>query len=91
MLLAESVTDHVTVVVPIGKLAGASFVTEATVQLSPVIGRPKATPEAVHKFKSVVTVTFAGGVFKGAIVSETVIVSQKLYSLQHLLLSILSV
>ena len=62
MLLAESVTDQVTVVVPIGKLTGALFVTDATVQLSPVTGTPKTTPEAVHKFKSVLTVTSAGAV-----------------------------
>ena len=73
MLLAESVTDHVTVVVPKGKLTGELFVIEATVQLSPVTETPKTTPEAVHKFKSVLTVISAGAVFEGAIVSETVI------------------
>ena len=71
-MLAESVTDQVTVVVPIGKLTGALFVTAATVQLSPVIGTPRTTPEAVHKFKSVLTVTSAGALLSGAIVSETV-------------------
>ena len=55
-MLAESVTDQVTVVVPIGKLTGALFVTASTVQLSPVTGTPRTTPEAVHKFKSVLTV-----------------------------------
>ena len=73
MLLAESVTDHVTVVVPIGKLIGALFITDTTVQLSPVKGLPKTIPEAVHKFKSVLTVTSAGALLSGAIVSETVI------------------
>ena len=50
MLLEESVTDHVTEVVPKGKLTGALFIIDATVQLSPVTGTPKTTPEAVHKF-----------------------------------------
>ena len=72
MLLAESVTDQVTVVVPIGKLAGALFVIDVTVQLSPVTGTPKTTPEAIHKFKSVLTVISAGALLSGAMVSETV-------------------
>jgi hypothetical protein len=70
---AASVTVHVTVVVPDGKLAGALFVTDATVQLSPVTGTPKTTPEAVQEFKSVATVILGGAVFKGAMVSDTVI------------------
>jgi len=69
---AASVTVHVTVVVPIGKFTGALFEIEAIVQLSPVIGAPSATPDAVQASKSVVTVTSAGAVLRGAIVSETV-------------------
>ena len=58
--------------VPIRKFAGALFDMEAIVQLSPVIGAPSATPDAVQESKSVVTVTSAGAVLRGAIVSETV-------------------
>ena len=42
-LPALSVTVHVTVVVPIGKVAGALLVTEATVQLSEVAGAARTT------------------------------------------------
>ena len=72
VLLAESETIHVTVVVPRGKIKGLLFVTEATVQLSLEIGSPKTTPEAVHSFKSVFTIISAGAAFNGATVSETV-------------------
>jgi hypothetical protein len=41
-----SVTVHVTVVVPNGKVAGALLVTAATVQLSAVVGTPSETPVA---------------------------------------------
>ena len=40
----ESVTVHVTVVVPIGNVVGASLVTVATEQLSAVAGIPKSIP-----------------------------------------------
>ena len=43
VLPALSVTVHVTVVVPIGKVAGALLVTEATVQLSEVAGAVSTT------------------------------------------------
>ena len=43
---APSVAVHVTVLTPNGNDAGASFVTEATLQLSAVVGVPKLTPVA---------------------------------------------
>ena len=65
---------HTTVVDPSGYVAGALFVTEATVQLSAVTGVPKATPEAVHKPKSAETVTFTGHTIVGSSLSVTVTV-----------------
>ena len=46
---------------------------EATVQLSSETGAPRITPEAVHLSKSVSTKISGGGLFVGAVVSETVI------------------
>ena len=43
-----SVTVHVTIVVPNGKIEGASLATVEPEQLSVKDGIPKATPEAVH-------------------------------------------
>ena len=40
--------EKVTVVVPSGKVAGASFVVLAIPQLSAVVGVPNTTPVAVH-------------------------------------------
>ena len=48
ILPAESSTVHVTVVTPIWKVSGASFVTDATLQSSFVISVPKSTPVFVH-------------------------------------------
>jgi hypothetical protein len=48
------------VVFPSGNVAGALLVTEATEQLSEVVGAPRATPLAVHNPASAVTLTFAG-------------------------------
>ena len=48
MLPLPSVTVQVTVVLPNGKALGALLVTEATEQLSAVVGVPKATPVAVQ-------------------------------------------
>ena len=45
-LPAASVTVHVTVVSPNGKVPGASLVTVSTAQLSAVVGVPSATPVA---------------------------------------------
>jgi hypothetical protein len=80
-----SVTVQVTVVVPIGKAAGALFVTKATPQLSAVTGVPRATPVAVHPVL-VVAVTLAGQAIVGRTLSETVTVW-----LQVALLPLLSV
>ena len=55
-----SVTVQVTVVLPSGKVAGASLVTEATLQLSFVVGDPRATPLAVQRPLSALTLTVAG-------------------------------
>src|SRR5690606_32917702 len=60
VLSALSVTVQVTVVIPSGKLAGASLVTSLTPHLSLVVARPRFTFEAVHSSGSVSTETFAG-------------------------------
>src|SRR5262245_61036719 len=60
-----SITVQVTVVTPIGNVAGALLVTEEIPQLSAVVGVPKTTPEAVHADGSVFTLTLAGQVMVG--------------------------
>src|SRR5918993_1156378 len=77
MLPAASVTFHVTVVVPRGNEAGASFVTASggNGQLSPVVGVPRLTFVATQEPASVPTsVRFAGGVIVGTVLSTTVTV-----------------
>jgi hypothetical protein len=66
-----SVTVHLTVVVPIGKAGGASFVTDATPQLSAVTGVPRITPVAVQPVL-VVAVRFIGPVMVGNVISVVV-------------------
>ena len=66
-------TVQVTVVTPIGKAVGALLVTEATPQLSAVVGVPKETPVAVQAVL-VVADTLAGQVMLGGILSVTVTV-----------------
>ena len=68
-----SVTVHVTVVNPNGKVAGASFTTLATEQLSAVVAVPNATLNALH-VPFAFTVTFAGAVIVGFVLSVTVTV-----------------
>ena len=51
-----------------------SLVTLATLQLSAVVGLPKATPVAVHNPASTFTVTSAGQVIVGSSLSVTVTV-----------------
>ena len=51
-----SVTVQVTVVFPNGKAAGALLVNEATEQLSPVVGVPRAKPVAVQAVLVVVAI-----------------------------------
>ena len=68
---AASTTVQVTVVTPIGKVAGASLVTEAMVQLSDVIGDPIARV-AKHWLASAAVVRSAGQVMAGASSSLTV-------------------
>ena len=70
---AASVTVHVTVVAPIGKVVGALFVTVATVQLSAVSGVPNATFKAKQSLL-VETVTAVGAVMVGTATSLTVTV-----------------
>ena len=65
VLPVPSVTVQVTTVVPSEKLAGASLVTLATVQLSDVTGVPKLTPVAEHEPGSVFALTFAGHTIPG--------------------------
>jgi hypothetical protein len=62
---APSVTDHVTVVVPIGKEAGASFVTEPTVQLSAENAFPMLEGVTEHVAPAGI-VMFAGATSEGA-------------------------
>ena len=71
MLPALSVTVQVTVVVPIGKVAGASLVTEATPQLSPVVGFERTTV-AKQEPGSASTDTSAAQAIVGFSVSFTV-------------------
>ena len=70
---ALSVTVQVTTVVPNGKVPGALLVTEATPQLSAVVGVPKVTPKALHD-EFALTVTATGAVIVGSSVSFTVTV-----------------
>ncbi len=70
---AASTTVQVTVVTPIGKVAGALFVTDATAQLSAVTGDPRATV-AKQSSASVVAVMFDGQTMLGASLSDTVTV-----------------
>jgi hypothetical protein len=60
-------------VIPIGKVDGALLETEATVQLSAVVGFPNTTPVAVHVvFAFIVRLT--GAVIVGFVLSNTVTV-----------------
>jgi hypothetical protein len=68
-----SVTVQVTVVFPNGKVVGASFVTEATEQLSPVTGVPSANP-VTPQVADDDTVKAAGATIVGRTVSITVTV-----------------
>jgi hypothetical protein len=56
------------------KVAGALFVTDATEQLSDVVGEPRATPDAVHVPAPALTTTSDGQVIVGLILSIMVIV-----------------
>jgi hypothetical protein len=71
-----SVAVHVTVVLPSGKLAGALF-DAVTLQLSAIVGVPKVTfVNAVAQVPaSTFTVTAAGAVIVGSILSSTVTVA----------------
>jgi hypothetical protein len=60
-----SVTVHVTTVTPAGNCDGALLVTDATEQLSDVVGVPRLTLVAKHCPEFVLTVTFAGQVIDG--------------------------
>ena len=66
-----SVTVQVTIVVPTGNNAGASFVVVATPQLSAVVGAVKETV-APQTPKSLLTETAAAQVIEGASLSVTV-------------------
>src|SRR6266436_1579375 len=65
-------------VVPAGKLAGASLVTLAPLQMLLVIGEPSGTPEAEHEPLSVPTLTGAGQVIVGGWLSTTTVCWQVL-------------
>ena len=73
VLPLPSVTVQVTVVVPNGNALGALLVTEATEQLSAVVGVPNETLVAVQPVL-VVTETAAGAVMVGFTLSVTVTV-----------------
>jgi hypothetical protein len=70
---ALSVAVQVTVVFPIGKAAGALFVTTTAEQLSLATGNPKLTPVAVHPALAF-TIFGAGAVITGFELSTTVTV-----------------
>ena len=74
VLPLPSVTVQVTVVFPKTKLVGALLVTDATLQLSAVVGVPKETPVAVQP-ELVFTLLFDGAVIVGTIMSVTVTVA----------------
>ena len=76
MFPAASVDVQVTVVDPIGNVAGALLVIVGTPQLSVPVGAvPKLTPLAVHVPASTLTVTSAGHeLLVGLILSTTVTV-----------------
>src|SRR5690606_24185525 len=69
-----SVAVHVTVVVPIGNVAGALFDTVVPVQLSENTGAPSATVAASQLLLSVAIVTGAGAVITGFWLSSTITV-----------------
>merc|ERR1711965_59985 len=69
-----SVTVHVTVVFPSGKVPGALFVGEPTLQLSAAVALPSVTLVASQVPASTLTVTAAGAVMVGSILSTTVTV-----------------
>ena len=77
VLPLPSVTVQVTVVAPKEKLVGASLVVLATLQLSAVVGVPSVTLEAAvaHVPASTFTVTAAGAVMVGSMLSTTVTVA----------------
>ena len=64
-------------VAPNGKLVGALFVVEATLQLSAVVGVPSVTFEAAvaQVPASTLTLTAAGAVIVGSMLSTTVTVA----------------
>ena len=66
-----SVTVHITFVVPKENTLGALFVTLATAQLSAATGVPNTTLNAAHALFAF-TVTFAGAVIVGFVLSTTV-------------------
>ena len=72
VLSFASVTVQVTVVVPVGNTAGASFVIVTSEQLSAVTGVPSTTLDAVFLPASTSTVTSAGAVIVGLMLSCTV-------------------
>src|SRR2546426_4329113 len=74
VLACTSTTIQMTVVVPIGKVAGAVLPTLATPQLSEVTGVPRLTPEAEHWPALALVNTLAGQVMLGGCVSVTVTV-----------------
>ena len=65
-------TVQITVFVPTGKVAGASFVTVVAPQLSAVVGSPKFTFVATHKPAAAFTVTLLGHVTVGGWLSVTI-------------------
>ena len=76
VLLAPSVAVQVTVVLPIGKLAGASLVIVGVAQLSVPVAVPIDAVD-VHCPKSVFIVTAPGHVIAGASASTTVTVNEQ--------------
>jgi hypothetical protein len=73
---AASVAVQFTVVIPSGKVVGASFVTDKREQLSEAVGVPSATFVAVHDAFAL-TLTSAGTIKSGAFNSITPIVAEQ--------------
>src|SRR5437660_893424 len=69
-----SVTVQCTVVMPTGKLAGASLLTLATPQLSLVPGTPRFSPVMLHRPGAALVVMLAGHVMLGGWLSTTTMV-----------------
>src|SRR5438128_12245849 len=72
-----SVAVQCTVVMPTGKVAGASLLTLATPQLSLVPGTPRFSPVMLQRPGAALVVMLAGQVIEGGWLSTTVTVCEQ--------------